>query len=106
MKSNMMSTEEVVDIALSFINTSSSPHFHKTSFRIKNKIFATLDAQKHELVVKLSLLDQSVFCDMIEAVRPVKGAWGRKGWTSVQYQLANRKAVKDLLFTAYQTVAA
>jgi hypothetical protein len=35
------------ELALSFPEATEAPHFEKTSFRVKNKIFATLDLKKN-----------------------------------------------------------
>ena len=37
----MASVDFLKKVALSFAETQEAPHFEKTSFRIKNKIFAT-----------------------------------------------------------------
>ncbi len=93
-------------ICLSFPGTTESPHFHKTSFRVKKKIFATVDTEKLDLVVKLSIVDQSVFADMLPGVvYPVPGRWGTKGWTCAQYSKLDEEALRDLLKTAYKEVA-
>jgi predicted DNA-binding protein (MmcQ/YjbR family) len=39
----MLSIKKFRQIALSFPGTEELPHFEKTSFRVKKKIFATLD---------------------------------------------------------------
>ena len=41
-------------IALSFPNTTELPHFEKTSFRVKNKIFVIYDEKNNRACVKLS----------------------------------------------------
>lgn len=101
-----MSHEEVKKIALSFPESIESPHFEKTSIRVRKKIFATVDLRRQTLVVKLSVIDQSVFCDMLPAlVRPVPGGWGKKGWTEVEYIHLDKEALTDLMKTAYCEVA-
>ena len=96
----------IQDICFSFPEVSESPHFHKSSFRVKKKIFATLDTQKSDLVVKLSLVDQSVFSDMLSGhVYPVPGKWGTKGWTIVQYTQLKEEVLEDILKTAFKEVA-
>ena len=98
--------KKIKDICLSFPETKEEPHFHKTSFRVRKKIFATLDQQKQELVVKLSLIDQSVFSDMLPGIiSAVPGGWGKKGWTIIQLKEINQEALLDVLKTAYKEVA-
>ena len=42
----MANNEHFKKLALSFPGTEESPHFEKTSFRVKKKIWATLDEAK------------------------------------------------------------
>lgn len=82
------------------------PHFEKSSFRVKKKIFCTLDQSKRQAVLKLNESDQSVFCAYDpEAVYPVVGAWGKKGWTAFELSKTHADLFKDALTTAYCTVA-
>ncbi len=92
--------------ALAFPGAAASPHFEKESFRIRNRIFATLDVAQRRLVVKLSPVDQSVYSDAARsAIFPVSGGWGAQGWTVVDLRRANKRIVTDVLATAYRTVA-
>ena len=82
------------------------PHFEKTSFRVRKKIFATLDTKKKTLVVKLSAADQSAFSAFDgEVVYPVPGAWGRQGWTIVELDKVEKEMFEDALTTSYCQVA-
>jgi len=45
-------------LALSFDEVTEEPHFEKTSFRTKKKIFATLDTKKEQVVLKLNEISQ------------------------------------------------
>ena len=58
----MANNEHFKKLALSFPGTEESPHFEKTSFRVKKKIWPTLDEAKQLACFKLSPIDQSVFC--------------------------------------------
>lgn len=101
-----MTLDQVSSFALTFPETSESPHFEKTSFRVRKKIFATMNKEKMNLVVKLSAIDQSVFCDMLsDSVQPVQGGWGKKGWTSIDINTITEESLQDLLTTAYKEVA-
>lgn len=42
----MVSIETFRKLALSFENAAEEPHFEKTSFRVKKKIFATYDKKE------------------------------------------------------------
>lgn len=81
-------------------------HFEKPSFRINKKIFATLDLKKNRACLKLSLIDQSVFCTYDNTIiYPVPGAWGKKGFTFVELERVRKDLFKDALKSAYQEVA-
>ena len=102
----MVSNVMVQKLALAFDQTEDKPHFEKTSFRVKNKIFATLDKAKRKLVVKLSNVDQSVFSSIDrKAVFPVPGGWGKQGWTIIELKHAKKSLVIDALTTSYTNVA-
>ena len=64
----MVTLDSARKLALSFPEAVEMPHFEKASFRVKKKIFATLDAKKNRCVVKLSAVDQSVFCNYDSSV--------------------------------------
>ena len=58
----MVTPKEIEGWAKHLADVVQQPHFNKTSFRIKKKIFSTLDDKKKILVIKLNEIDQSVFC--------------------------------------------
>lgn len=98
--------QKIRNICMGFPEVEESPHFHKSSFRVDKKIFATIDKDAKELVVKLSEIDQSVFTDMLSpAVVAVSGSWGKKGWTLVYCESVTEAILRDILLTAYKEVA-
>lgn len=102
----MVSIDTLRKLALSFPDSVEQPHFEKTSFRVNKKIFATLDTSNNQAVVKLSEIDQSVFCEFDSAIiYPVKGAWGKKGWTTIELCKVKKSILVDVLSTAYQLVS-
>ncbi|HHZ65305.1 MAG TPA: MmcQ/YjbR family DNA-binding protein [Flavobacteriales bacterium] len=94
----MVTSATVREQALEFEDTTEEPHFEKTSFRVKNKIFATLDESKHQVVLKLSEVDQSVFSAYDDSIiYPVPGGWGKKGWTIVELEIVREDVFLDAL---------
>lgn len=92
-------------LALSFPGTMESPHFEKTSFRVNKKIYATLDVKKKLACIKLSAIDQSVFCAYDKMIiYPVPNKWGQQGWTFVELRNVKKNMLKDILSTAYTEV--
>lgn len=103
----MISVENFRKIALEFDEAEEQTHFEKTSFRINKKIFATLDTKlKKVVVIKLSEIDQSVFCAHDSSIiYPVNGAWGIQGWTIIELSKVKKEVLKDALTTSYCNVA-
>ena len=102
----MIEIEKIRTMALAFEEAVEQSHFEKTSFRVKKKIFATLDTKKKTVVVKLTPADQSSFAAFDDSViYPVPGAWGRKGWTIIEIDKVAEDMFEDALTTSYCTVA-
>jgi predicted DNA-binding protein (MmcQ/YjbR family) len=102
----MISIKTFKEIALSFPDVTEQPHFEKTSFRIKKKIFATLSEAEKKAALKFNEIDQSVFCSIDKSViYPVAGGWGKQGWTVVELAKIKPGVLKDALAVAYNTVA-
>lgn len=102
----MVSVKTAREISMSFDEVTEEPHFEKTSFRVAKKIFVTLNEQEKRMTVKLSAIDQDVFCTFDkEVVYPVPNAWGKQGWTHANLKTIRKEMLKDLLSVAYCTVA-
>jgi len=73
-------------------------HFDKPAYKVKKKIFATLWLDEKRAVVKLSKLNKPIFCEENHpAIFPVKGAWGKFGWTYVNLNEIKEAVLKKLL---------
>jgi predicted DNA-binding protein (MmcQ/YjbR family) len=102
----MITTETFRQMALSFEGAVEMPHFGKPSFRVNQKIFATLDEKMAKAVIKLTAVEQSVFCGYDHTImHPVNGGWGKQGWTSIQLETVSREILLDALTTSYCNVA-
>ncbi len=92
--------------ALSLPGTTEEPHFEKTSFRVRRKIFATYDKSNNRACLKLTEANQDVFCTIDSAmITPVPNKWGRQGWTFFQLDAVRDEILIDAVTTAYCTVA-
>lgn len=101
----MVSIETFRKLALSFENAAEEPHFEKTSFRVKKKIFATYDEKKNQAVLKFNEIDQSVFCASSEMIfYPIPNKWGKQGWTIVELSKVRTEMFADALLLSYQSV--
>jgi hypothetical protein len=94
-------------LALSLLEAVESAHMGHPDFRIKGKIFATLGYPAENWgVVKLTPDQQLQFMQAEPGVfLPVKGAWGRRGNTSVHLASATKESVRSALFAAWRNVA-
>jgi predicted DNA-binding protein (MmcQ/YjbR family) len=93
-------------LALSLPGTEEHPHFERIAFRVAGKrIFATLHEESATANLKLSVVDQSVFCDFGKsAVYPVPNKWGSQGWTTFELKRIGRELMLDALNKAYSDV--
>lgn len=102
----MVTLKTLRNIALSFPETTEEPHFEKTSFRVKKKIFATYDERNHRTCIKLSEIDQDVFTKADPGTfYPMANKWGKQGWTFIEMQKVNKDLFTGALTTAYCEVA-
>lgn len=102
----MVTIETFRTLALSFPETTEEPHFEKTSFRIKKRIFATIDEKNNRGVLKFSEIDQSVFCSSSEMFfYPVPNKWGKQGWTIVDLDKVPNDMFQDAISISYYTLA-
>ncbi len=101
----MVDIETFRKLALSFPGTHEEPHFDHPSFRVRKKIFATYWTKENKAMLRLSSVDQSVFCGYDKSVfYPVNGAWGKQGATFVELAIVNEDIFVDALTTAYHFV--
>lgn len=102
----MIHIETFRQLALAFPGTTEQPHFEKTSFRVAKKIFATLDVANGLVCIKLSEIDQNVFCTFDKTmIYPVPNKWGKQGWTFINLANIQEEMLVDALTTAYCEVA-
>ncbi len=102
----MVTIDTLRELALSYPEATEEPHFEKTSFRVKKKIFATYDAIKKRACIKLSEIDQDVFSSADKTIIfPVDNKWGNQGWTLIEMNKVRKELFIDALTTAYCEVA-
>ena len=104
----MVTLAKFKDIVLSFSETEEGKHHSEgiTVFKVKKKVFATLNANENRCCVKFNEIDQSVFCSFDSTVIfPVPNKWGKQGWTLINLAKVKTEMLVDALTTAYCTVA-
>jgi predicted DNA-binding protein (MmcQ/YjbR family) len=99
-------SENFRNIAMSFPDAVEMPHFEKASFRVKKKIFATLDEKNEKACLKLSVSEQDLFSLYDKSViYPVPNKWGKQGWTFVELAFVKEEMLMDAVTSAYKNVA-
>lgn len=94
-------------IALSLPETEERKHMNHPDFRVAGKIFATLAYPNKQFgIVKLTPIQQEDFvASHPGAFKPVNGAWGRKGCTSVVLSNANKRTLREAILAAWRNHA-
>ena len=90
--------------ALSLPDADEQDHRGHPSFRVQEKIFATLWPDENRAVVKLSLEDQA---DLVSANAKAfsLNAWSKQGWTNVNLNQVTGRECRELLERAWRIVA-
>lgn len=102
----MVRFETLKKIAFSFPEVEEHPHFEKSSFRVKNRIFLTYDKEENVVTLKLNAIDQNVFSSYnVGVIYPVKNKWGKQGWTVIRMKAVRKNVLIDAVTTAYCEVA-
>ena len=102
-----MTANDFRRLALALPETEERAHMSHPDFRVAGKIFATLGyPDKAHGMVKLSPEEQHEFSkDYPETFTPVKGAWGRRGATSVDLKTAKKEILRKAIAAAWRNVA-
>jgi hypothetical protein len=102
----MTSISEFRNLARALPQAEEAPHSDKISYRIKRKIFATLNPKENRSTLKFSPEEQGVFSKInSEAIFPVPNKWGKLGWTHLRYLDLSEEIIEGLLKAAYCSVA-
>lgn len=104
MISAMLTRDDVRDAALALPEAHEAAHFDIPSFRVGKKIFCTVHLDQPRIVLKLDPEDQHNLIDG-DSVQAIDGGYGRKGWTYLYFERADRARLEQLLRLAWATVA-
>jgi hypothetical protein len=101
----MVEVTRARELALSFRGAVEQDHFGRPSFRANKHIFATLWEDAQRMVVKLPLIEQSVFQAFDGSVfYPVPNKWGLKGATFIELAKVREEMLIDALNLSYEMV--
>jgi hypothetical protein len=94
-------------LALSFAGAYDAPHFDRTAFRTKRRIFATLAADGATANLMFDPEQQEVICGALPgAFSPVPGGWGRMGATTVDLRVVSEQDLAGALTEAHARASA
>ncbi|MDQ6432724.1 MmcQ/YjbR family DNA-binding protein [Mesorhizobium sp. LHD-90] len=100
-----MTADDFRRIALSLPEAEEKSHFGKPDFRVRNRIFATLPPGAHA-VLKLTPEEQAMLAGAEpETFQPVKGGWGRQGWTEMDLTAADDATLRSACLMAWRNTA-
>lgn len=91
-------------IALALPEAVEAPHFDRPSFRVRNRIFATLRPDEGRAVLKLSRLAQEALVASDPATF-ARTPWAHQGWTAVDLTRADDAELRELIAEAWAEVA-
>jgi hypothetical protein len=95
----------VRDIALSFPEAEERPHFDRPSFRVRNRIFATLPpGDSPRIVLKLPREAQRALVASEPETFGLVG-WEHQGWTAVSLTTVDPDELRELIEEAWRQVA-
>jgi hypothetical protein len=102
-----MTPAEFRRLAIRFPEAEESSHMNHPDFRVGGKIFATLayPDKDHGMVV-LPVEDQARFVrEHPKVFARAKGAWGKRGSTTVRLELVDKATLKSALEIAWRNKA-
>ncbi len=81
-------------------------HQGHPDFRVGGRIFATLWTDEERLVLRLTPETQAAaVAAEPDACAPVPGAWGARGWTSLDLWAVEEEVLRGLLLAAWRNAA-
>jgi len=101
-----VSAEAVRALALALPEAADGDDHGTPAFTVGGKIFCTLSPEPPRITIKLTNEDQdNLAAGHPDAIAPVEGYWGRKGWTVVRCEEADEALISMLLKLAWVNVA-
>ena len=101
-----MRPEDVRALARMLPETVEGAHMGHPDFRIGGRIFATLWVEEERVVLRLASEHQSLLVEAEPVLfAPVPGAWGRRGWTSLDLAESDEATLRGALLAAWRHTA-
>lgn len=101
----MVDIETAREIALSLPGTIEGDHFGMPSFKVNNRIIATLWIKEGRMMIKLPLIEQAMFSSFDkDIIYPVPNKYGGMGCTFFELSFISPEMLGDGLRTAWQNI--
>jgi hypothetical protein len=99
-----MTSSQFRKIALGFPGVSERAHMNHPDFRVGGKIFASLGYpdDEHGMVVLPPQEQASLIKSHPKVFAPAKGAWGKRGSTTVRLEASDRATLRTALEVAWR----
>jgi hypothetical protein len=102
----MITPTFVREFILALPDVTEAPHFDRTAFKVRGKIFATMHEKSKTMNLRFTPANQDIFSLFDKnIIYPIPNKWGLKGWTTVELQTVLPDMFKEALKTAYCDVA-
>jgi hypothetical protein len=98
----MLDADTFRALALALPMAEEGRHQGHPDFAVSGRIFATLDADGVQAMVRLAPEQQKKALQWSPCFRPAAGAWGRQGCTMVELSAADRAMTTELLRMAWE----
>ena len=100
-----MTPDDFREMALAMNGAVERSHMNHPDFRANGRIFASIMPGEKKGTLKLTPDEQREFMRQHgTAFTPAAGAWGRQGWTYVEFAGADEAAVRGAMLMAWQSV--
>lgn len=101
-----MGPEDVRALARMLPETVEGTHSGNPDFRVGGRVFATLWVEEARVVLRLHPALQDALCEAEpDLFTPVDGAWGRRGWTSLDLDPCEEESLREALLAAWRVTA-
>jgi YjbR protein len=100
-----MTPDDFREMALAMNGAVERSHMNHPDFRANGRIFASIMPGERKGTLKLTPEEQLVLMRQHRTTfSPAAGAWGRQGWTHVEFAEADEGAVRAAMLLAWQSV--
>jgi len=101
-----MTAKDFRRLALGLEGSAEGSHMNHPDFRVNGKIFATIDADNVQGMVKLTPEQQErLIREHPSMFFPAAGAWGREGSTMLTFAAAKEEVAGEAMTLAWQNLA-